>query len=297
MTIGYLYLAIALAAGLVKGFSGKKISRDVISLNDGFTVNTIRTVFCAAIGLVVAVAQVEFSGLALTPKAFCICLMSSVFMAMFCISWLYAYKSEAYIFLNVFTMFASVVTALLGWMIYGDELKITRIVGFVLLLAAVYVMSLYNKNISGKITKRGAITLIIGGVGTALADFMQKVYTKESLGEPCVFTFYTYFLMIIPQLAALLIFKKSKTAVRNPCLCDKRHILIFFIISAALYVNVIMKTMAVKYIPSTGMYPTLQGANLVASAICASILFKEKITSKSIVGMAIALAAIILMNL
>ena len=145
MTIGYLYLAIALAAGLVKGFSGKKISRDVISLNDGFTVNTIRTVFCAAIGLAVAVAQVGFSGLALTPKAFCTCLMSSVFMAMFCISWLYAYKSEAYIFLNVFTMFASVVTALLGWVIYGDELKITRIVGFVLLLAAVYVMSLYNK--------------------------------------------------------------------------------------------------------------------------------------------------------
>lgn len=297
MTVGYLYLAVALAAGLVKGFSGKKISRDVVSLNDGFTVNTIRTVFCAAIGFAVAVAQVGFSGLALTPKAFGICLASSVFMAMFCISWLYAYKSEAYVFLNVFTMLASVVTALLGWAVYGDAIRITRIIGFVLLFAAVYVMSLYNKNISGKITKRGAITLIIGGVGTALADFMQKVYAKESLGEPCVFTFYTYFLMIIPQLVALFIFKKSKTATRNPCLCDKRHVLVFFIISAALYVNVIMKTMAVSYIPSTQMYPTLQGANLVASAICAAILFKEKITPKSVVGMTFALVAVILMNL
>lgn len=295
--IGYLYLSIALVAGLVKGFSGKKISRDVISLNDGFTVNTIRTLFCAAIGFVVAIVQVGFSGLALTPKAFGICFMSSVFMAMFCISWLYAYKSEAYVFLNVFTMLASVVTGLLGWAIYGDEIKVTRIFGFVLLFVAVYIMSLYNKKISGKITKRGAITLIIGGVGTTLADFMQKVYSKEALGEPCVFTFYTYFLMIIPQLVALLIFKKRKTSTRNPCLCDKRHVLIFFIISASLYVNVITKTMSVGYIPSTQMYPTLQGANLVASAICASILFKEKITAKSIVGMGFAIAAVILMNL
>ena len=138
--IGYLYLALALAAGLVKGFSGKRISRDVVSLNDGFTVNTIRTLFCATIGFVVAVAQVGVPGLALTPKAFCVCLASSVFMAMFCISWLYAYKSEAYVFLNVFTMLASVVTAMLGWAIYGDSIKVTRVIGFVLLFAAVYVM-------------------------------------------------------------------------------------------------------------------------------------------------------------
>ncbi len=297
MIVGYLYLLAALVAGLVKGFSGKKISRDVVSLNDGFTVNTIRTLFCAGIGFAVAVAQVGFSGLALTPKAFAVCLLSSVFMATFCISWLYAYKSEAYVFLNIFTMLASVATAVLGWAVYGDAIKPTRIMGFILLFAAVYVMSLYNKSISGKITKRGAITLLLGGVGTALADFMQKVYTKEALGEPCVFTFYTYFLMIVPQLFVLLLFKKSKNAVKNPILCDRRHILIFFIISAALYVNVITKTMAVAFIPSTQMYPTLQGANLVASAICASILFGEKITAKSIVGMTLALAAVVLMNI
>ena len=64
-----------------------------------------------------------------------------------------------------------------------------------------------------------------------------------------------------------------------------------------LYVNVIMKTMAVADIPSTQLYPTLQGANLIASAICASIFFKEKMTKKSIVGISVALAAAILMNI
>jgi drug/metabolite transporter (DMT)-like permease len=295
--MGYLYLTIALVAGLVKGFSGKKVSRDVVSLNDGFTVNTMRTVFCAVIGFIVAVIEVGFLGLSLTLPSLLVCLASSIFMAMFCISWLYAYKSEAYVFLSVFTMLGSVATALLGWAVYGDIIRVAQIIGFVLLFVAVYIISLYNKNIKGKMSRRAILTLLIGGVGVALSDFMQKVFVKEGLGKPCVFTFYTYALMIIPQILALLIFKKSKTAKRNPVLCDRKHLLIFFIMSAALYVNVIMKTFAVEKIPSTQMYPTLQGANLIASAVCASILFKEKLTIKSIVGILIALASVIIMNL
>ena len=295
--IGYLYLSLALVAGLIKGFSGKKISRDVISLNDGFTVNTIRTVFCAVIGFIVAIVQVGITGLTLSWESFLTCFASSIFMAMFCISWLYAYKSEAYVFLNVFTMLGSVVTAVLGWAIYGDEISLAKIIGFLLLFVAVYVMSLYNKNLKGKMSKRAIITLIIGGVGVALSDFMQKVFVKESLGAPCTFTFYTYALMIIPQIIALIVFKANKNSVRNTELCDKRHILIFFIISSALYLNVIMKTMAVGFIPSTQLYPTLQGANLILSAVLASILFKEKMTSKSIVGILIAISAVIVMNL
>ena len=52
----------------------------------------------------VLIIQVGFSGLELSLEAFLVCLAASIFMALFCISWLYAYKSEAYAFLNIFTM-------------------------------------------------------------------------------------------------------------------------------------------------------------------------------------------------
>ncbi len=295
--IGYLYLTLALIAGLTKGLFGKKVSRDVITLKDGFTVNTIRTVFCALVGFLVAIIQVGINGFYLSVPSLIVCLASSIFMAMFSMSWLYAYKSEAYVFLNIFTMLGSVVTALLGWAIYGDKIRTGQIAGFILLFVAVYIISLYNKNIKGKMSKRAIFTLLIGGVGVALSDFMQKVFVKQNLGEPSVFTFYTYFLMIIPQIIALVLFKFNKSTPKNPTLCNKRHILIFFVISSALYLNVIMKTMAVGYIPSTRLYPTLQGANLIASALCASLFFKEKITAKSIIGISIALVAVIVMNI
>ncbi|MBO7762963.1 MAG: EamA family transporter [Clostridia bacterium] len=292
----YLFLTLALVAGLTKGFAGKRVSRDVTTLYDGFTVNTLRTLFCAAIGLCVALYKVGIGGLALSPAALLVACISSLCMALFSISWLYAYKSEAYVFLSLITMLASVVTALLGHLVYGDALRPVRLVGFALLLPALYVMSLYNRRISGRITPRAAVTLLLGGLGAALSDFMQRVYTKEGLGEASVFTFYTYFLMLVPQLAVLAIYA-AKKAGRNPALLDRRHVSIFLLMSVALYANVLFKTLAAGAIPATQMYPTLQAANLISSAILASLLFGERITRRSALGILIALAAILFMNL
>ena len=329
--MAYLYLILALAGGLIKGISGKSVSRDVRSLGDGFSVNIIRSAFCSVIGLGFALIQlllsgVGLSGFSISPSALLVCLVSSFCMALFSISWLYAYQSEAYVFLNVFTMLASILTGILGRMIYGDELKPTRIIGFAILLISVYILSLYNKKLTGKITRRGALTLLLGSLGVALSDFCQKIFSKESFGEASVFTFYTYFLMLIPQIFILLILCNSKgtrnpaladkrhnskgtrnpalTDKRckfkdaiNPVLTDKRHILIFFIMSAALYMNSLTKTLAAKDLPATQMYPTLQGANLIASAILASIFFGEKITKRSVLGIAVAIVAVLFMNI
>ena len=300
--MGYLFLLLALAGGLIKGLAGKGISRDVNSLSDGFAVNVIRCGFCALIALALAIPISGIESFALEPMGFLVSILSAIFMSMFTVAWLYAYKSEAYIFLSIFTMLGSIITALLGFIFYGDELKPTRIIGMLLLFVAVYVMSLYNKNIKGKMTTKAVITLIIGGLGAALADFMQKVFTKEALGSPYVFNFYTYALAILPQLLILVLLlrfgsKKEGKERITPVLLDKRHLIIFFIISAALYLNSTTKTLATGYIPATMLYPTLQGANLIASAILASLIFKERITKKSVVGKAIALSSILLMNI
>lgn len=298
--IGYLFLLLALTGGLIKGFAGKGISRDVASLSDGFTVNLMRCGFSALFAFALALPLSSIEGFLLSPLGFIVSGLSSLFMAMFTVAWLYAYKSEAYIFLNIFTMLGSIVTALLGFIFYGDELKPCRIVGMLLLFVAVYIMSLYNKDIKGKLTPKGIITLIIGTLGAALADFMQKVFTKEALGSPYVFNFYTYALAIIPQVIILLILFKLKPKgeeLTTPNLLDKKHIIIYIIISAALYLNSISKTLAAAEIPATMLYPTLQGANLIASAALAAIFFKEKMTKKSIVGILVALSAVVLMNI
>ena len=58
-------------------------------------------------------------------------------------------------------MLGAVVTAILGRVVYDEPLRLTRIIGFVLLFCAVYIVSLYNKKLTGKITRRGALGILI----------------------------------------------------------------------------------------------------------------------------------------
>lgn len=96
-------------------------------------------------------------------------------------------------FLAVFTMLGSIITAILGLIAYKETITTYKIIGMIFLVLAVYIRSLYNSNIKGKLTKTALITLIVGCLGASLADFMQKVYRSESAGISSKFTFYTYF--------------------------------------------------------------------------------------------------------
>ena len=299
--MGYLFLTLALLGGLIKGFASKHISRDVGSLCDGFAVNVTRSLFCSLLGLAVAAITLTVSGegissLLLSPASLLICLLSSIGMALFSISWLYAYQTEAYVFLSVFTMLGATVTGLLGRLVYGDPLSPPRILGILLLFASVYVLSLYSRRLGCRITLRGALVLLLGTVGVACADFMQRVFVKQGGGNASVFTLYTYLLMLLPQLLVLMLFR-----VHGKCpqkmLRDKRHTLTLLLISAALYLNTLSKTFAAGFLPATLLYPTLQGANLIFSALLAALLLRERITGRSLLGILLALTAVLLMNL
>lgn len=294
-------MALALCGGLIKGFSGKKISRDVDGLKDSVFVNVIRMVLCAAIGALLVLFGPGAVALRLTPEAFLISLFSAVCMSVFCVAWMCAYRSEAYMFLSVFTMLGSIVTSFLGLFVYGEPIGILDFCGMLLLLLAVFVMSKYNKEVKGKkrFTKEELLILITGALGACLSDFSQKIFVKQTGGEASVFNFYTYAIggVLLGVILALLFLLKRDKPV-SPSLLSRGNFLGYIGISAFLYLNSICKTLAVGTgLTVTEIYPVLNGSNLIASAILANILFKEKITKKSVIGMALAFVGVVLINL
>ena len=296
--MGYLYLCAALAAGLSKGFLGKSISRDVKNFRECVFVNLLRMLFCAVVGFALAVFKAGTSGLALTADAFFVCLFAAVSMSVFCVCWMFAYRTEAYVFLNVFTMLGTVVTCILDFVVYKTEIGITEWIGIAVLLAAVYIMSVYNKGIKGKFTKKALLILVIGSLGSALSDFSQKMYMKNFGNTPEIFNFYMYALggVLLAAVYLYCFLNRSAPGIRRE-LYDKRHVLICFGMAFFLYLNSVTKTMAAGLIPSAQLYPVLQGANLILSALMAHIMFKEKIKLKCICGMVTAFCGLMILNL
>lgn len=55
--------------------------------------------------------------------------------------------------------------------------------------------------------------------------------------------------------------------------------------------------MAAKYIDSATLYPLSTGVALILSVLMASVFFKERVTVKSIFGVVLAFASLVIMNL
>lgn len=290
--MGYLFLTLALIGGLGKGFLGKYISNDVNNFRECIVVNALRMFFCSLVGAVVALPT---SGLQIvTGYGLVICMLSAVSMTAFCVCWLYAYKTEAYMFLSVFTMLGTVITCLLSRIFLSETIKPLQWLGMVLVLIAIYIMSMYNKSISGKITAKGIGILLVGCLGSAVADFCQKLWVINVKLDGSVFNFYMYLFSFLILLLISVVLPKSK---QQSNIMSKKYVVICFFISAFLYMNSFSKTVAAVFLPSAQIYPVLQGANLICSAVLARILLKEKITVKSVIGMVIAFVAIIIMKL
>ena len=295
--MGYLYLFIALLAGLAKGFCGKTVSRDMQNFKECIFINLMRMMFCAAVGFLLASFNSGFSAFLIKAEELWVYLLAAVSMTAFCVCWMYAYQNEAYMFLSIFTMLGTIVTCLLDYVLYSTPIRSAQWIGMFVLLSAVLVMSFYNKGIKGKLTGKGLFLLTLGSIGSAVADFSQKIYARE-IGESAqVFNFYMYafgFLMLL--VVYFMCLKKPGVAKMQKVLYGRKYMWIYFTMAFSLYLNSVTKTIAAQFLTSAQIYPVLQGANLIASALMAHVLFKEKINAKALLGMGIAFAGLMVMH-
>ena len=295
--MGYIFLVMSMAGGLGKGLLGRKVSSDVSDFQGCIYVNIMRLMFCALLGLllVFVTGTGGFSGI--RGGEIRIYSLSAISTAVFLVCWMYEYKSEAYVFLNIFIMLGSIVTCVCGLIVYNEPIPFSKWISLMIILCAVFVMSGYNHQIGKKLGKH-IVILILGTMASAIADFTQTMYVREIGGAVMQFNFYTYVFALLMLLAVYLIYAgihniKGDAVKVTAKLHAKKSIIMYFTISACLYMNALTKTMANRTMEISQIYPVLSGATLIASAVMAHILFKEKINKRSACAMSMALAGIV----
>ena len=195
-------------------------------------------------------------------------------------------------------MTGTIITCILDAVIYHTQISFLRWVGIAVVLLAVYIMSVYNKGIKGRITLKGVVILVCGTLGSALSDFSQKIYVRQIGQGAEIFNFYMYifgFVMILAFFVGTLLNKKMPKVSEK--LYSTKHIGIYFAISFFLYINSVMKTMAAGLLSAAQIYPVLQGANLIMSALMAHFLFKEKMNIKGVFGILIAFSGLMILHM
>ena len=299
--MGYLFLGLALAAGLTKGFCGKKTSFAITLDSDSMIMNLLRMCLCILIGFFLMLCGGELSALRADGTLLAITALSGVASAAFVVSWLLSVRSGAYMMVEVFLLLGVAVPILLCALLFGETINLFQVIGMAILLVAVYLMCTYNVGIKGKMTLKAFCLLLLCGLSNGLADFSQKLYVKTYPGGSiAAFNFYTYLFAAAVLLASYFIFRRldlRRGHTPRPPFVTVRPIFGYVVVMAVcLFLSSYFKTQAAQYLDAALIYPLSQGGSVMLSTAMSVLFFKEKITPRGAIGIALSFVALLMIN-
>ena len=292
---GYLLLALSLIAGATKGFCGKKISTYTNDLFSALKANLLRMLICVVIGFFLTVLNSD----TLFPDKNILftAMLSGLSTACFVVTWLLSVRQNAYVMLELFLTMGVIIPLALSKILFDEAVSLKQVIGFLILAAGVYILSLYNNSLKGKIKLRDLLTLLVCGVSNGITDFSQKLFIKNANHTPVsIFNLYTYvFCAIILALVMIFVDKKKTSYSSSRFSC--KVIIYISIMSICLFAHSYFKTTCAGMLDAVKLYPLSQGGSLILSTLMATLFFKEKITAKSIIGTVIAFMGLLTINM
>jgi len=299
--MGYLFIFIALLAGVTKGYCGKKSSGTLINNSDAMMVNTVRMLACIFIGLGIVVVQNDVGSLAADPRLIAIAALSGIGTAAFTVSWLLSVKQGAYMMVDVFLLMGVLIPILLCNFIYGEDIYPVQWIGIALLILAGYIMCTYNASIKGKMSLKALVLLTFCAASNGLTDFSQKLFVREiEGGNIAAFNLYTYLFAAVTLAVCCLCFRtyeKKRTELQPPKKILLPIIGYIAVMAVCLFLNSYFKTLSANYLDAMQIYPLSQGGSVILSMAMSAVLFKEKITTRCIVGVVLSFVALLMINL
>ena len=298
-TLGYLFLVLALLAGVTKGYCGKKTGNLTADIKDAMTVNVVRMVFCIFIGLILILASGQRGKLLPDWRSLGIMALSGLFTSAFVVTWLLAVKRSAYLMVEVFLMLGVLVPIGASALFFGETVEAKEWIGIALLVVATLIMCFYNNTQKQKLTFGALVLLILCGFSNGMTDLSQKLFAKTATDIPAsVFNFYTYIFSAVILLPVLLATEKGSVthAYQNAKKILSKAAVFVAVMAVCLFANSFFKTLAAGYLPAAQLYPLNQGGSLILSSVMAAVFFKEKLTLPCILGILTAFAGLLFIN-
>lgn len=301
--MGYIFCILALFMGVIKGYCGKKTSGTISTFADTMLFNAVRMLICIPIGLLFVIGYTSsLSALIIDEKTLLISMVAGVATSVFVVTWIAAVRTGAYMMVDVFLTLGVVVPVLACRVFFAEAVRLNQIVGILLLVVAAYIMCTYNNAIGkAKLTPGSLLLLTICGIANGITSFSQKWFRYESTADVSVYNFYTYvFSAVLLFLCWTVVHEKTAPATkttRDRKAVIKKLALYVVVMSLCLFLHSFFSTMAAGYLTSSQLYPLMQGGALVLSMIMCALCFGEKITGRCVLGICVAFAALLCINL
>jgi len=193
-------------------------------------------------------------------------------------------RKNGVILSSMFMKLGVMVPTLMAVIVFREVPKTTQVIGLLIALGGILMINLEKG--SGKAASGvGLVALLLAGGGT---DATSKIF--EELGQEALknhFLLYTFFMALVLCIGVCLLKKQKLTAadlgfgllIGVPNYCSARFLLL-----------------SLSDVPAVIAYPTYSVATIVLVTLAGVALFKEKLSKRQGLSMALIVAALFLLN-
>jgi len=178
---------------------------------------------------------------------------------------------------------------------FNEPVSVIQYAGIFILFAAICILGKYDNSIKGKITPEKLVLYLLVFLSSGLNNLSPKMFTHYIENPNIVlFNFLTFLFSAITLSVTALVIKKPDA--EKKAFPFKMLIPYIVVMSIALFLNTFFITKATQSMPSVIMFPLYSGLALILSSLMGAVLFEEKLTIRSVCGILLAIASLIIIN-
>ncbi|MCI6841451.1 MAG: DMT family transporter [Eubacteriales bacterium] len=292
----YTYLLIILLLRLPQNLFNKRSSGIVKGAPAYFAYGAYRYLLSGGMALVLLLFAGGFSGVSL--KALAISAIGAVALGSNLFFGLEALKSGAMVLASMAGSAGLLLPCVFGIFMFDEPMSLMQLFGILLLIFSGWLLIGYSKKLKGSFTPRTMLLLIGSMLSNGFTMVAQKMFSKYLPDvSVSVFSFLAFGLVgvgmcvgLVPQLTK----KEKREEIK------KLPKALWFYgagLSTILLIINQLATIAARVIPSAIMFPINDGGATIITALTGAVVFKEKLTARSVAGLALGIASLIVINL
>ena len=292
----YSYFLIILLLRLPQNIFNKRSSGIVRGAPAYFAYGAYRYLLSGGMALVLLLFAGGFSGVSL--KALAISAIGAVALGSNLFFGLEALKSGAMVLSSMAGSAGLLLPCVFGIFMFDEPMSLMQLFGILLLIFSGWLLIGYSKKLKGSFTPRTMLLLIGSMLSNGFTMVAQKMFSKYFPDvSVSVFSFLAFGLVgvgmcvgLVPQLTK----KEKREEIK------KLPKALWFYgagLSTILLIINQLATIAAKVIPSAIMFPINDGGATIITALTGAVVFKEKLTARSVAGLVLGIAALIVINL
>ena len=292
----YSYFLIILLLRLPQNIFNKRSSGIFRGAPAYFAYGAYRYLLSGGMALVLLLFAGGFSGVSL--KALAISAIGAVALGSNLFFGLEALKSGAMVLSSMAGSAGLLLPCVFGIFMFDEPMSLMQLFGILLLIFSGWLLIGYSKKLKGSFTPRTMLLLIGSMLSNGFTMVAQKMFSKYLPDvSVSVFSFLAFGLVgvgmcvgLVPQLTK----KEKREEIK------KLPKALWFYgagLSTILLIINQLATIAAKVIPSAIMFPINDGGATIITALTGAVVFKEKLTARSVAGLALGIASLIVINL